>query len=221
MCPPTEQSSFLKLPGELRNKIYAYLVDDTRCFCYGWTARILRSGIRVSTRCHCHNGQPPIAKVNRQIRQESLPLYYSINTFIFRLGYSETMRALEAIGDLHVCLMKEICFISYGTRVRTYEFSFAPDSSWRVVARTSGPCHRSPFDDDSLEEAVKWITTRGIPDLSVADLFSIIRYIHARGPTGFKPSRHSATECIKQAWEKKRAHQTVDPAARTKRCVMQ
>ncbi|KAK6428224.1 hypothetical protein LTR95_015631, partial [Oleoguttula sp. CCFEE 5521] len=54
---------FLQLPAELRNRIYGFF--------------ILRLDHPVKTRVR---HQPALSLINRQIRQETLSMFYSINT---------------------------------------------------------------------------------------------------------------------------------------------
>lgn len=82
-------SPFLRLPPEIRNIIYKEVLIQPGCGC---------------ARPHptrplplCTLAQPPLTRVNRQIREECLPVYYGSNTFsvfvrtrnVYRDGVSE------------------------------------------------------------------------------------------------------------------------------------
>ncbi|KAK5725041.1 hypothetical protein LTR17_013332 [Elasticomyces elasticus] len=64
---------FLRLPPELRNNIYELCIP--------------RGNARVPSPCHCHQWdpavEPAITKVCREIRSESLPIFYDCNTIEF------------------------------------------------------------------------------------------------------------------------------------------
>ncbi|KAK5693320.1 hypothetical protein LTR17_025103 [Elasticomyces elasticus] len=70
-----QQSRLLELPAELRTQILELLL-------------IARSSIAVSnsgSRQPCKPAtQPAISRTNRQLRHESLPIFYSANTFVLR-----------------------------------------------------------------------------------------------------------------------------------------
>lgn len=88
---------FLRLPAEIRNMIYKEILIQPGCGC---------------ARSHptrplplCTLAQPPLTRVNRQIREECLPVYYGSNTFsvfvrprkVYRNGVTE--RALARFFD--------------------------------------------------------------------------------------------------------------------------
>lgn len=88
---------FLRLPAEIRNMIYKEILIQPGCGC---------------ARTHptrplplCTLAQPPLTRVNRQIREECLPVYYGSNTFsvfvrprkVYREGVTE--RALARFFD--------------------------------------------------------------------------------------------------------------------------
>lgn len=79
-----EHCALLSLPAELRNRIYAYAlvqgpyiyieVDDPTQRYYG---------------CGQGGEQPGLTRTCRQIRNESLHLFYELNTFRFNSQFSE------------------------------------------------------------------------------------------------------------------------------------
>lgn len=72
---------FLKLSGELRNKIYLLVVVAPKSI-KALEAPMPEKSKRVGVaRPVEYQLQPAITKVSRQLRQEALPLYYSTNTF--------------------------------------------------------------------------------------------------------------------------------------------
>lgn len=77
--------SLLGLPGEIRDLIYELaLISEkpTVAFCLD---EYQLDGYQEAT-------QPPLTRVNRQIRQESLLIFYEVNKFILR---TEEPRAID------------------------------------------------------------------------------------------------------------------------------
>lgn len=71
---PQASSPFLKLPPELRNRIYeAVLTDPYAISAVHWDFEIPRSTTPE---------QPPLTRTCRAIRAEALPIFYSSNTFM-------------------------------------------------------------------------------------------------------------------------------------------
>lgn len=68
---------FLQLPAELRNEIYEYaLTSNSRRRPGDIYARLGVDPLPVD---------PPLLRVNRQIRQEAIGIYYGVNKFVFRV----------------------------------------------------------------------------------------------------------------------------------------
>ncbi|KAK3050292.1 hypothetical protein LTR09_008441 [Extremus antarcticus] len=74
----SSSSPLLKLPPELRNKIYGYA--------------ILRSGVK---KVHSTDGsQPPLLRVCKEIRSEAVALYYTDNKFYLCIDSCNVRRVL-------------------------------------------------------------------------------------------------------------------------------
>lgn len=127
---------FMKLPAELRNRIYGYVMvfrsRKTRLpvritFTVGLMAK-LHPEYALSKAYGAHAAkQPAITRVSRKLRHETLAMFYSLNHFQIRLGLSsmlaqdsraqaieealagnwEAHRWLQAIGTGNVELIKE------------------------------------------------------------------------------------------------------------------
>lgn len=82
--------SFMTLPPELRNRIYQLTLlpskGDSGCV-DNTTAIDLKTPNSTWTR------QPALTKVSRQIRAESLPLYYGLNKFVVRISQTRSYRS--------------------------------------------------------------------------------------------------------------------------------
>lgn len=78
---PVCTSPLGRLPGELRNRIYELLVPSGSTF-------------EVTTDTAART-QPSVSKVCRQLRAETLPIYYAANIFILEIRGSDTSPALK------------------------------------------------------------------------------------------------------------------------------
>ncbi|CZR66633.1 uncharacterized protein PAC_16534 [Phialocephala subalpina] len=100
---------FLKLPSELRNLIYELVVVEYNG--YIWITSLSRKkGSKKNVRS--------ILEVNKQIRQEIIPLFYSLNTFVVGNGrFGSTRVDNEYLG-----------IISLESSPCGYEFYFIPST---------------------------------------------------------------------------------------------
>lgn len=71
-------SPFLLLPGEIRNLIYYKVLIEPNC------RRVQPH--RTTPLPLCTRAQPPLTQVNRQLREECLPMYYAKNNFFIFLN---------------------------------------------------------------------------------------------------------------------------------------
>lgn len=91
-----QDSDFLRLPGELRNRIYdmALIADHQPITAEPWTLYD-KSG-------HLNGLQPALARCCRSLRAEALPVFYSKNAFQLHVwpakGRANASRWLRAIG---------------------------------------------------------------------------------------------------------------------------
>ncbi|KAK5113603.1 hypothetical protein LTR85_010832 [Meristemomyces frigidus] len=95
----SEGADFLSLPPELRNRIYELAFTDDKPTEH--TFSIIHNRLR----------QAPLTCTGRQIRNESLPMIYSINTIRILVGTAYQQAAclkwLEAIGP-HIKLIRRL-----------------------------------------------------------------------------------------------------------------
>lgn len=106
-------SRLLSLPAELRIEIFTYAVHpskNTTPFSDKSTDR----GIIVGTQASLH---PPIALTCRQLRHETLPIFYSTNTFIFFIDTFTSLRKaqiwLSHLTDKFCAQLQNILFLGF------------------------------------------------------------------------------------------------------------
>jgi hypothetical protein len=129
-------SLLLSLPAELREQIFEHVVTEAHevqiaLGCGKWHPRFLR---------------PQLAAVNRQLRNEVLPLYYQKNTFrISRprdIAWKVSKGWIEATGDWIHCIRKLQLF--HCSRHRTYVEINVPATetpTCKILSALSGrPC---------------------------------------------------------------------------------
>ena len=92
-----KSTSFLKLPGEIRNHIYRALL-------------VAESGISI--RSHPRASNFGICLVNRQIRQETVPIFYSENVFreeiVDRGDYFSAERWFRNLHPANAALLRHL-----------------------------------------------------------------------------------------------------------------
>lgn len=106
--PPVDnRCTILALPAELRNEIWKLtLIEDCP--------------IEIMTRKQTSAGaQPPLTRTCRQIRSESLSMFYELNTFRFNNLY------LMLRNQVHLGLTG-----SYVERIKTLQFTFCNHGSY-------------------------------------------------------------------------------------------
>lgn len=114
--------SFLDLPAELRNQIYSYMESLHADLCKDPPTTYRRRRIADGGNTTCSDGawwahyaptslsggiafptQPPITRVCRQIRNETLPIFYGANDFVFLDSYcGDYTRALARENKVQV-----------------------------------------------------------------------------------------------------------------------
>ncbi|KAK5013629.1 hypothetical protein LTR60_003383, partial [Cryomyces antarcticus] len=94
---------FLKLPAELRNLVYRFvLVFQERIAFHHEHATAM-----------AQSSQPPLTKVSRQIRAESLPVFYGGNWFEcgrFFASFLNLLGWFKAIGNHNCALIRHVVF---------------------------------------------------------------------------------------------------------------
>ncbi|KAK5687711.1 hypothetical protein LTS10_001851 [Elasticomyces elasticus] len=136
---------FLELPAEIRNVIYEHTVKVQ--------SKIFGDSITVgnmSMTCDCAR-QPPITRVSRQVREETLAMFYSINHFVIQADCIFVMMDpaslwriakawLGAIGQEHAESIKDITIEYFRTvlvkRGTSIEREMA-ETSLRFVAKVA------------------------------------------------------------------------------------
>lgn len=111
--PTNPDATLLGLPRELRDLILDYiLIKSTN------TITML-----PNFNCHANEisaSQPPVCQVNRQLRHETLPTFYSSNIFTAQLDNAVdldiTLSWLEAIGDENISYLRKVVLCGW-TRV--------------------------------------------------------------------------------------------------------
>lgn len=105
----TEQppNSLFSLPPELREQIYQLVVLQVSVCVPSPNEYSGHSGEILAI-------QPAICSVNRQLRRETLGMFYSANLFIAFLlldGFTVAKRWIDAIGDMNVALLRQMRFV--------------------------------------------------------------------------------------------------------------
>lgn len=75
-------SYILRLPGELRISIYEYALQEPELYLENWISTS-RAPVGKALLDRKRGAQPGITRVSKQVRAETLPVFYSINTFVF------------------------------------------------------------------------------------------------------------------------------------------
>lgn len=101
---------FLDLPRELRDEIYEYLVvKPTNTITMLENHNCFQNEISAA--------QPAISRVNRQIRLESLPMFYKRNVFMAELSnfydLSIAKNWLEAIGNFNATCLRRLALCGW------------------------------------------------------------------------------------------------------------
>lgn len=81
-----QQSTFLTLPRELRDHIYELALVDRE------TTR-QHEGARIPIRAGSYSVQPALTKTCRQVREETLVIYYGFNTFYSMIEWDASQSA--------------------------------------------------------------------------------------------------------------------------------
>ena len=98
------------LPPELRDQIYEYIVLKPRT-----TITMLTNHACVQSEVSA--GQPALSYVNKQLRAETLPLFYSSNTFLAEVSDIYDLEIakqwLAAIGDSNVRHLRRVALCGW------------------------------------------------------------------------------------------------------------
>ncbi|KAK4542318.1 hypothetical protein LTR36_006971 [Oleoguttula mirabilis] len=149
MLQANAPSSLLTLPPELRNRIHEYVVspelgeggvigETSICVrttpfaepvnpCYIHGPVILQARTSIRGKLASWRAQPPVTRVCRQIRQEALLLFYSMNTFVAYFACKWTMRPghagrdkveewMERLGGTNAGFVKDLRLVFLGSR---------------------------------------------------------------------------------------------------------
>lgn len=103
-APIMNPSKLLELPAELRVAIYEHALAEHFNLGIGGSYKTSRTAPLVFGGDAVKRAtQPPLTQVSRQIREETLPLFYQLNRFVlavhYRLARSEVERWLDGIAS--------------------------------------------------------------------------------------------------------------------------
>ncbi|KAK5712106.1 hypothetical protein LTR15_012175 [Elasticomyces elasticus] len=115
---------FMELPAEIRNRIHEYTVSY--CNEYHFDSSTKDDEIAFTKWSDGHAAlQPPITKVSRQLRSETLEMFYATNRFVLALGHISRIELvqgnfrarkwLRAVGTVNAAYMKDFT-IRYKSR---------------------------------------------------------------------------------------------------------
>ncbi|CAK4032274.1 Hypothetical predicted protein [Lecanosticta acicola] len=98
-------SRLLNLPAEIRNLIFEYAVTSQKTVVTFRPDHFQRDSFTAAT-------QPPLTRVSRQVRSESLPIYYECNDFVL---HTESPKADDALiwltcNWLHLRKLRRLSF---------------------------------------------------------------------------------------------------------------
>lgn len=136
------QSPLLALPAEIRNIIYAMVLADLRHI----IGHVHRPIGEFSLR------QPALAKVNRQLRHEILPMFYFQKGFgvrIYGKTHSEVDQAWQSFLDRFAALKAGIDGISYLSYIQRIEVEL-----WHPAFELSEPKPRRYNENDQFTFAL-------------------------------------------------------------------
>lgn len=141
MAESKSRSGFMTLSAELRNCIYDLCLSPGDYYDGGVDCGIYdENPLGICVQCHSQyagsdledrlwgeatvwRAQPAITQISRQVRQETLPIYYGVNEFI---AYGEddpetVVKWLKSIGKINAGLVKHFSFYgSYKTGGAAY-----------------------------------------------------------------------------------------------------
>jgi hypothetical protein len=108
---------FMKLPRELRERIYGYALkaDDPINPHLCDRAKDAKTGIEI-IKFHDDNGNDHgsvtkllgVTRINKEVRKESLPIFYSANTFVVGMDTTTYFARLEYLGRFN--MIRHVCF---------------------------------------------------------------------------------------------------------------
>ncbi|KAK8209167.1 hypothetical protein M8818_003862 [Zalaria obscura] len=118
-------TTFLDLPPEVRNRISkSVLVQD-----HIISPQVRRDGTKRLQ-------IPALCQINKQLRAETLPIFYGANRFfVFKYGGSPVAALLRLIGEENVPMLRRLCFKISGRIIASEPDSDRP-GAW-VVSITS------------------------------------------------------------------------------------
>ncbi|KAK4505570.1 hypothetical protein PRZ48_003533 [Zasmidium cellare] len=89
-------SRLLALPAELRNEIFEYALQEEYPLGAGASYNLSTLAPKVFGGDAAKQGtQPPLLQVSRQIRRETLALFYQLNTFIMAVHYRKARAEVD------------------------------------------------------------------------------------------------------------------------------
>ncbi|KAK4892302.1 hypothetical protein LTR27_009136 [Elasticomyces elasticus] len=109
---------FMELPAEIRSLIFEYAVSYEAWPCYDITTIHLQGMRCTDSRYGTPAAQPPITRVSRQVREETLAMFNGVNHFLIELCPHKTAQGhvvaasgkswLDAIGEKNVKMIKKV-----------------------------------------------------------------------------------------------------------------
>jgi hypothetical protein len=159
---------FLKLPAEIRNKIYQLVVVSSSPITPLKSGRKRVLGLDIYD--NLHHVQPSFTKVSRQIRLEALPLYYSKN--VFRFGRCRIpLEDFEKVGVDNLKYIRAIEVIpstpSYGDTLRVI---ISPDDTTFLASFSCWSNRRRGIGENFTEEEMQIVVENLKKDTGLAEL---------------------------------------------------
>jgi hypothetical protein len=174
-------SLFLNLPLETRNRIYTYVLANDRPIrphlCdWGWLKKTNREvKFHDDNRSGRHNSVyrlMSVARVSRQLREESLPVFYSANLFALGhntstyLAYLEQMGRLEWVHRVELVVGAMPCRNAAATLRGVYQF----DKEVEEYQRRLGTVGAGRVDGRSSKRSEQLSSERGGEDVASSEV---------------------------------------------------
>lgn len=180
----------LNLPGELRNTILSMVLHHP----YPVSQYMLANPSTAT------GGQPPLLRVSKRVREETLPIFYGANTFVWKRQGSEGPTLafwLTRLGTPN--LIKHIQHLRIETGLPSPDYPSPPAATTRRAAKA----YNNPSLDAFLRQHTVPAAPRPPPPDYEVKIHFVLQGVHwwweVQYPRDRHESRHGQTE-MKRQW---------------------
>lgn len=176
-----DQSPFGRLPAELRNHIYEYIIEDGTQYCI--TTHFNERGVE-KLKASLADQPLALARTCRATHEEFTPLFYSTNTFMIRgrVGAS-VLKSFDAfismIGEKYAAMLKHAVFRILEQRMDSFESVCSTHNDVKMVLERTVALKRDKYQQCQFRVQVDLVHCSRAPanatfllDLSLDDLES-------------------------------------------------